>query len=81
VHHEAQQVCVSSLLFNYDSLWLSTNLPVPYPSATEMIPLTWPELANLHPYAPREQAAGYHELFRQMEKYLCEITGGLGARR
>jgi len=44
-------------------------------SATEMIPLTWPELANLHPYAPREQAAGYHELFRQMEKYLCEITG------
>jgi glycine dehydrogenase len=44
-------------------------------ATTEMIPLTWPEFATLHPFAPREQAAGYHALFARLEKSLCEITG------
>ena len=44
-------------------------------ATTEMIPLTWPEFATLHPFAPREQAAGYHALFARLEKWLCEITG------
>jgi glycine dehydrogenase len=44
-------------------------------ATTEMIPLTWPEFANLHPFAPREQARGYHALFARLEKWLCEITG------
>ena len=37
-------------------------------ATTEMIPITWPEFGNLHPFAPAEQAAGYHELFRRLEK-------------
>jgi glycine dehydrogenase len=44
-------------------------------ATTEMMPLTWPEFATLHPFAPREQAAGYHALFARLEKWLCDITG------
>lgn len=44
-------------------------------AATEMIPLTWPTWANIHPFAPVDQAAGYQEMFRELERYLAEITG------
>jgi glycine dehydrogenase len=44
-------------------------------ATTEMIPLTWPEFGQLHPFAPREQAAGYHALFARLEQWLCDITG------
>ncbi len=44
-------------------------------AAAEMIPVTWPEFGNLHPFAPVENAAGYSELFRQLEAWLSEITG------
>ena len=44
-------------------------------ATTEMMPLTWPEFATLHPFVPREQAAGYHALFARLEKWLCDITG------
>jgi glycine cleavage system P protein (glycine dehydrogenase) len=44
-------------------------------ATTEMIPITWPELARLHPFVPIEQAQGYVELFADLERWLCEITG------
>ena len=44
-------------------------------ATSEMIPVTWPEFANLHPYAPSDQTAGYQELFKTLEEYLAEITG------
>jgi glycine dehydrogenase len=44
-------------------------------ATTEMIPLTWPEFASLHPFAPRTQADGYHALFARLEKWLANITG------
>jgi glycine dehydrogenase len=44
-------------------------------ATTEMMPLTWPEFAHLHPFAPREQAKGYHALFARLERWLCDITG------
>jgi glycine dehydrogenase len=44
-------------------------------ATTEMIPLTWPEFASLHPFAPAEQAIGYHALFDRLERWLCDITG------
>ncbi|MEZ4663376.1 MAG: aminomethyl-transferring glycine dehydrogenase, partial [Caldilineaceae bacterium] len=44
-------------------------------ATTEMIPVTWPEFGKLHPFAPREQAQGYAELFRRLERWLAEITG------
>src|SRR6202048_2819814 len=44
-------------------------------ATAEMIPLTWPEFGSLHPFAPREQAEGYHALFARLEKWLCDMTG------
>jgi glycine cleavage system P protein (glycine dehydrogenase) len=44
-------------------------------AASEMLPITWPEFANIHPYAPADQAAGYAELFNDLENWLAEITG------
>ena len=44
-------------------------------ATAEMLPLLWPEFAALHPFVPADQAEGYHELFRRLEKWLAEITG------
>ncbi|MBP1296005.1 aminomethyl-transferring glycine dehydrogenase [Bradyrhizobium elkanii] len=44
-------------------------------ATTEMIPLTWPAFGNLHPFAPPDQAKGYHALFKRLEQWLCDITG------
>jgi len=44
-------------------------------ATAEMMPITWPEFANLHPFAPIEQAAGYRRLFADLEAWLAEITG------
>lgn len=44
-------------------------------AAAGMMPLTWPEFASLHPFVPRDQAAGYHEAIADLTGKLCEITG------
>lgn len=44
-------------------------------AAAEMFPITWPEFAKLHPFAPPSQARGYQILFQQLEAWLAEITG------
>ena len=44
-------------------------------ATTEMIPVTWPEFADMHPFAPPEQARGYHELTGELSRMLAEITG------
>jgi glycine dehydrogenase len=44
-------------------------------ATSEMIPVTWPEFANIHPYAPPDQWRGYAELFTRLENWLAEITG------
>jgi glycine dehydrogenase len=44
-------------------------------ATSEMLPVSWPELSRLHPFAPEEQTAGYREMFRQLEAWLAEITG------
>ena len=44
-------------------------------ATTEMIPVTWPEFAHLHPLAPLDQAQGYAELFAELEKMLVACTG------
>ncbi|MDA3961008.1 MAG: aminomethyl-transferring glycine dehydrogenase [Planctomycetota bacterium] len=44
-------------------------------ATAEMIPVTWPEFARLHPFAPSHQALGYRILFQQLEQWLAEITG------
>ncbi len=44
-------------------------------AASELIPITWPEFAHIHPFVPVEQAAGYHEIIDDLDKSLSEITG------
>ena len=44
-------------------------------ATTEMIPVTWPEWGQLHPFVPKDQSAGYQELFSRLESWLSEITG------
>lgn len=44
-------------------------------ATAEMIPITWPEFANIHPFAPFEQAAGYQEMLQRLSEQLCEISG------
>jgi glycine dehydrogenase len=44
-------------------------------ATSEMLPVTWPEFANIHPFAPEDQTKGYQILFKQLEKWLAEITG------
>jgi glycine dehydrogenase len=44
-------------------------------ATAEMVPVTWPEFAALHPFVPVEQAAGYAELVGELERWLAEITG------
>lgn len=44
-------------------------------ATSEMMPITWPEFAALHPFAPREQAAGYRAMIAELESWLCAITG------
>ncbi|MEL6645897.1 MAG: aminomethyl-transferring glycine dehydrogenase [Pseudomonadota bacterium] len=44
-------------------------------SAAEMMPITWPDFSNLHPFAPADQVAGYHEMIEDLQAKLCEITG------
>jgi len=44
-------------------------------AASELIPITWPEFANVHPFAPMSQTKGYQEIFSELDKDLSEITG------
>ncbi|KAG1367558.1 glycine dehydrogenase (decarboxylating), mitochondrial [Cocos nucifera] len=41
----------------------------------EMVPVTWPNFADIHPFAPAEQAEGYQEMFKDLGELLCTITG------
>ena len=44
-------------------------------AASELYPVSWPEFAGLHPFAPSTQTLGYKEMIDELEKSLCEITG------
>jgi len=44
-------------------------------ATTEMLPVSWPEFTDMHPFAPQDQAEGYGQLFENLESWLCAITG------
>lgn len=44
-------------------------------ATTEMIPVTWPEFGQIHPFAPLDQVKGYSKMFDQLSEWLCEVTG------
>lgn len=44
-------------------------------AAAEMLPVTWPEFSDMHPFVPQDQAQGYREMIAGLEEMLCKITG------
>ncbi|QYK00752.1 aminomethyl-transferring glycine dehydrogenase [Shewanella psychrotolerans] len=44
-------------------------------AATEMMPVSWPEFGNMHPFCPQDQAQGYAELIEELSRWLIDITG------
>lgn len=44
-------------------------------ATAEMIPVTWPEFAGIHPFAPNEQTVGYRAMIKELEDWLVEVTG------
>ena len=44
-------------------------------ATAEMMPVTWPEFANIHPYAPEDQTAGYRQMISELEHMLAQTTG------
>jgi glycine dehydrogenase len=47
-------------------------------ATSEMIPITWPEFANVHPFSPADQREGYQQLDEQLREWLCQATGYAG---
>jgi len=47
-------------------------------ATAEMFPVSWPEFARLHPFAPLSQTRGYQQMFEELEQWLCECTGFAG---
>ncbi len=44
-------------------------------ATSEMIPITWPEFSQIHPFVPKDQVPGYLHMIEELEQMLCEITG------
>jgi glycine dehydrogenase len=66
---EAKDLSLTTSMIPLGSCTMKLN------ATTEMLPVTWPELGRLHPFAPEEQWPGYREMFGQLEDWLREITG------
>jgi glycine dehydrogenase len=69
---QARDLSMTSSMIALGSCTMKLN------ATSEMLPVTWPEFANLHPFAPRETLAGYAGLFASLEQWLCDITGFAG---
>jgi glycine dehydrogenase len=68
-HLERKDVGLDTSMIPLGSCTMKLN------SATEMLPVTWEHFSRVHPFAPPEQAAGYAEIFQELEAALCAITG------
>ena len=44
-------------------------------AASELMPISWPEFSSIHPFVPKDQVEGYHELLTELEQMLAEVTG------
>ena len=66
---EAKDLSLTTSMIPLGSCTMKLN------ATSEMLPVTWPEFGKLHPFAPREQTAGYAEMCAQLERWLAEITG------
>lgn len=66
---QARDLSMTTSMISLGSCTMKLN------ATTEMLPVTWPELGGIHPFAPKEQTEGYHEIYRGLQDWLKEITG------
>jgi glycine dehydrogenase len=66
---ESKDIALNFSMISLGSCTMKLN------AASEMMPLSWPEFNQLHPFVPKNQAAGYLEMIETLEKDLAEITG------
>ena len=66
---EAKDLSLTTSMIPLGSCTMKLN------ATTEMLPITWPGIGRIHPFAPAEQWGGYRALFDQLESWLAEITG------
>ncbi|HZI42837.1 MAG TPA: aminomethyl-transferring glycine dehydrogenase, partial [Gemmatimonadaceae bacterium] len=69
---EAKDLSLTTSMIPLGSCTMKLN------ATAEMYPISWPEFARLHPFAPAEQTRGYQEMFGNLETALAEITGFAG---
>jgi glycine dehydrogenase len=66
---EARDLSLTAAMIPLGSCTMKLN------ATSEMIPVSWPGFNRVHPFAPRDQTEGYHQLFKDLETWLAEITG------
>ncbi len=66
---EAKDLSLCHTMISLGSCTMKLN------ATSQMLPVSWPEWSGLHPFAPAEQTRGYHRLIRDLEDWLCEVTG------
>ncbi|KAJ3127953.1 glycine decarboxylase subunit P [Nowakowskiella sp. JEL0407] len=79
-HSETEMLRYITMLANKDLSLANAMIPLgsctmKLNATTEMIPVTWPEFGNIHPFVPQDQAAGYQTLIQELEYALQEATG------
>lgn len=65
---------VKDLAMNHSMITLG-SCTMKLNATTQMIPLSWPEFSNIHPFAPKDQTIGYEQMIDELEDYLKDITG------
>lgn len=65
---------VKDLAMNHSMITLG-SCTMKLNATTQMIPLSWPEFSNIHPFAPKDQTLGYEQMITELEDYLQDITG------
>lgn len=79
-HSESKMMRYIRMLENKDLSLVTSMIPLgsctmKLNAATEMLPVSWPEFADIHPFAPGSQTRGYQEIVDTLSRYLCAITG------